>query len=98
VTTGGDAAVTTEQQLLPQFAAIHAADAPMHCPCVAHVAQDACESLPHATELGEATKRAVGGAVGGGWYTGLGTGAEPQQLRAQLESMKVWYELLVQNP
>jgi hypothetical protein len=52
--------------------------------------------------VGDATKRAgggaVGGAVGGGWYTWLVSGAELQQLRAQLESMKVRYALLVQKP
>ena len=36
------AAVVAEHQLLAQFAAIHAADVPVHCPCDAQVAHVAC--------------------------------------------------------
>ena len=38
------AGAASEQQLLAQFAAIQAADEPVHCPCAAHPTHEDCAS------------------------------------------------------
>jgi hypothetical protein len=52
-------------QLRAQFDSIHACDAPVHCPCDAHVGHVACESVPQVVAAGS-----------GGMTTRVGTGRD----------------------
>jgi len=89
-------------QLLAQFWSIHAADAPVHCPCDAQVAHVACESVPEHEVVVVGRRGAavamekVGGAVIGRVAAVAAVVAE-QQLLAQFAAIHA-ADVLVHSP